>query len=481
MTHPANRPDAADEAEEALAAVIERLLRENEALKALIEGLQGRIAELERQVGLNSSNSSKPPSSDGLKKPPRTRSLREPSGKPRGGQKGHPGETLKQVETPDLVINHYPENCAGCGSALTSAMAMGHAARQVFDLPEPRPPVVTEHRAYVCCCAQCGKRTQAAFPEGVAAPVQYGRRICAVIVYLLHGQFLPEDRLAEVMRDLFGVSLVPATIARMSRSCADRLQSFVDAVRAEVCRAKVKHLDETGFRLGSKTQWLHIASTALLTFYRVCAERGSLLAGVVGIIIHDHWKPYYTMKDVLHALCNAHHLRELKALIELDHEDWARKMQILLRRACHAVNLARERGIPLKPRLIARIERRYDAIVAEGLAFHQRLPPLRRAQRRGIKPRREGHNLLWRLDQRRGDVLRFLHDPSVPFTNNQAEGDARMMKLRQKISGGFRVQASADDFAIIRSVLSTARKQGWNILQTLMQDPEKLTLALRTI
>jgi transposase len=284
-----------------------------------------------------------------------------------------------------------------------------------------------------------------------------------------------------VMRDLFGVSLVPATIARMSRSCADRLQSFVDAVRAEVCRAKVKHLDETGFRLGSKTQWLHIASTALLTFYRVCAERGSLLAGVVGIIIHDHWKPYYTMKDVLHALCNAHHLRELKALIELDHEDWARKMQILLRRACHAVNLARERGIPLKPRLIARIERRYDAIVAEGLAFHQRLPPLRRAQRRGIKPRREGHNLLWRLDQRRGDVLRFLHDPSVPFTNNQAEGDARMMKLRQKISGGFRVQASADDFAIIRSVLSTARKQGWNILQTLMQDPEKLTLALRTI
>jgi hypothetical protein len=168
-----------------------------------------------------------------------------------------------------------------------------------------------------------------------------------MVVYLLHGHFLPEDRLAEVMRDLFGVSLVPATIARMSRCCADRLQSFIDTVREEVCRAKVKHLDETGFRLGGKTQWLHIASTALLTFYRVCANRGSLMAGVVGIVVHDHWKPYYMMKDVLHALCNAHHLRELKALIELDHEDWARKMQILLRRACHAVNLARERGIPL--------------------------------------------------------------------------------------------------------------------------------------
>jgi len=475
MTQLPNRFDPAGDSEDALAAQIEKLRAENAALKELIEGLQDRIAELERRLGLNSSNSGKPPSSDGLKKPARTRSLREPSGKPRGGQKGHPGETLRQVTAPDAVIDYYPKSCVNCGAALMAAMATCHTARQVFDMPEPRPPVVTEHRAHVCSCPQCGKRTQATFPAGVAAPVQYGPRICAVVVYLLHGHFLPEDRLAELMRDLFAVSLVPATIARMSRSCASRLKNFIDAVRQEVCRAKVKHLDETGFRLGSKTQWLHITSTALLTFYRICA------AGVVGIVVHDHWKPYYTMKDVLHALCNTHHLRELKALIELDHEDWARKMQILLRRACHAINLARERGIPLKPRLIARIERRYDGIVAEGLAFHKRLPPLRRGQRRGWKPRRVGHNLLLRLLQRRDDVLRFLHDANVPFTNNQAEGDARMMKLRQKISGGFRVKTSADDFAIIRSVLSTSRKQGWNILNTLMQEPEKLTLALRTI
>jgi transposase len=481
MTQPANRPDPAGDTEDFLVAQIEKLLAENAALKALIEGQQARISELERRLGLNSSNSSKPPSSDGPKRPARTSSLREPSGKPRGGQKGHPGETLRQVTTPDVVIDHYPDRCEGCGAALTPASATSHTARQVFDLPEPRPPVVTEHRAHVCSCAQCGKRTRAAFPEGVAAPVQYGARICAMVVYLLHGHFLPEDRLAELMHDLFGVSVVPATIARMSRSCANRLRSFVDAVRQEVCRAKVKHLDETGFRLGSKTQWLHIASTALLTFYRVCAERGSLLAGVVGIVVHDHWKPYYTMKDVLHALCNAHHLRELKALIEFEREDWASKMQVLLRRTCHAINLARERDIPLKPRLIARIERRYDAIVAEGLAFHQHLPALRPAERCGKKPRRVGHNLLLRLDQRRGDVLRFLHDPNVPFTNNQAESDARMMKLRQKISGGFRAQASADDFAIIRSALSTAKKQGWNILHTLMQGPEILILSLRTV
>jgi len=483
MTQPANQPDPAGDSEDFLVAQIERLLVENAALKGLIEGLQARIGELERRLGLdssNSSNSSKPPSSDGLKKPARTMSLREPSGKPRGGQKGHPGETLRQVMTPDVVINHYPESCAHCGAVLTPAMATSHIARQVFDLPEPPAPVVTEHRVHVYSCPQCGKRTQAAFPAGVAAPVQYGPRICAMVVYLLHGHFLPEDRLAELMRDLFSVSVVPATVARMSRCCANRLQSFVEAVRQEVCRAKVKHLDETGFRLASRMQWLHIASTSLLTFYRICADRGSVLAGVVGIVVHDHWKPYYTMKDVLHALCNAHHLRELKALIELDHEDWARKMQILLRRACHAINLARERRIPLKVRLIARIEQRYDAIVAEGLAFHQALPALRRSKRGGAK-RRVGHNLLLRLQERRADVLRFLHDPGVPFTNNQAEGDARMMKLRQKISGGFRAQGSADDFAIIRSVLSTARKQGWNILETLMQGPEKLILSLRTV
>jgi transposase len=482
MALPPNQSDPASGPEAASAADEMAWLRSKYAAQGeLIASLLAEIAELKRRLGLDSSNSGKPPSSDGLKKPSRVRNLREPSGKTAGGQKGHPGKTLLQVETPDIVVDHYPEACACCGSALTAAMATSHGARQVFDLPAPQPLVVTEHRAHVCSCARCGAPTQAAFPEGVAAPVQYGARIGAFVVYLLQGHFLPEDRLAEVMRDLFGVSLVPATIARMSRSCADRLHGFAQAVRERVNAAKVKHLDETGFRLGGKTQWLHIASSALLTCYRVCASRGSLWTDVVGIAVHDHWKPYYTMKGVLHALCNAHHLRELKALIEIDQEDWARKMQILLRRACHATNLARQRGVMLKPRLIARIERRYDAIVAEGLAFHHAQPELRRLQRRSGKPRRIGHNLLLRLQQRRDDVLRFLHDPDVPFTNNQAERDARMMKLRQKISGGYRSQDSAEDFAIIRSVLSTARKQGWNIVQTLMQDPQKLIQSLRTV
>lgn len=457
----------------------EELLGLIAAQAAQIAALTARIAELERRLGLDSSNSGKPPSSDGLKRPVRVRSLREPSGKPPGGRKGHPGDTLRQSETPDVVVDHYPQACAGCGMGLTAAMASGHTARQVFDLPEPRPPVVTEHRAHECCCPGCGQRTKAAFPAGVAAPVQYGPRISAVAVYLLHGQFVPEDRVAEVMRDLFGVSLVAATIAQMSRTCADRLRGLVQAVCDHVAAAKVKHLDETGFRIGGQTRWLHVASTAMLTMYRVCDRRGLVWDNVTGIAVHDHWKPYYTMTGVRHALCNAHHLRELKALIEIDKEDWARQMQILLRRACHAANLANARGVRLKPRLIARIERRYDAIVAAGLVFHMNLPSLLRAQRRGWKPRRPGHNLLARLQLRRDDVLRFLHDPDVPFTNNQAERDIRMMKLRQKISGGFRSHAGAEIFAVIRSVISTARKQGWDLITALRQQPDTLLRALK--
>jgi transposase len=482
-------PAGSDSHEEAAAAspdqasaeaVIAALRRQNAEQQALIAALHARIGELERRLGLNSSNSGKPPSSDGLKKPARVSSLREPSGKKTGGQKGHPGETLRRSTTPDAIIDHYPQTCAGCGGLLTVAMATGHVARQVFDLPEPRPLIVTEHRAHDCRCRACGAPTRAAFPDWVTAPVQYGQRIAAFALYLLHYQLLPEKRLAVLMADLFGVHLVTATIARISRDCAERFQGFAHAVRDRVAAAPVKHLDETGFRIGGKTQWLHIASTAWLTFYRTAEKRGSLLAHVSGIVVHDHWNPYYTLTGVLHALCNAHHLRELKALVEIEKEDWARQMQRLLRRACHAVNLARELNVPLKPALIALLERCYDAIVADGLAFHEAQPALAKTRPRGRPPRRVGHNLLLRLSTRKQDVLRFLNDPRVPFTNNLAERDGRMMKLRQKISGGFRSEHGAKDFAVIRSALSTARKQRWDLLATLTADPMRLDLQLRS-
>jgi transposase len=464
------------------ASVIAALHEQNAALSTLVAALQARVAELERQLGLHSGNSGKPPSSDGLKKKPaRVSSLRERSGKKTGGQKGHPGRTLSRSATPDATIDHFPEICAGCGGALTGAMATGHFARQVFDLPEPQPLIVTEHRAHACLCGNCGAETRADFPEGVTAPVQYGARLAAVVVYLLHYQLLPEKRLAALMADLFGVHLVTATIAGMSRACAARFQSFAAAVRDHVAAAPVKHMDETGFRIGGKTQWLHIASTIWLTFYRTSPKRGSLLENVLGIVVHDHWKPYYTLKGVLHALCNAHHLRELQALVEIEKEDWARRMQRLLRRACHAANLAGEQGVTLSPGIIALLDRCYDAILTEGFAFHEAQPALisTARKRRGRLPRRTGHNLLLRLRVRKMDVLRFLSDPTVPFTNNLAERDGRMMKLRQKISGGFRSVDGAEDFAVIRSLLSTATKQGWDILQALASRPDRLIAELQ--
>lgn len=465
----------------------EELIALIQAQAAEISALKAQVAELERRLGLNSSNSSKPPSSDGVKKPARVASLREASGKKPGGQKGHKGETLRQSADPDEIVDHFPAICSGCGAALTQSMAHDHTARQVHDLPEPRPLFVTEHRAHMCDCVGCGAQTRASFPDGVNAPVQYGARIAAFVIYLMHQQLLPQRRLITVLADLFGVRIAAATLEGMSRACAARLKGFAQTVRGLAADAPVKHMDETGFRIGGKTQWLHVACTILLTFYRTCAKRGSLLAGVTGIVVHDHWKPYFTMTGVLHALCNAHHLRELKALVEIEKEDWARLMQRLLRRACHAANLARERGIPLKLGLVACIERRYDAIVAAGLAFHEAQPPLARAgakqggKTRGRAARRTGHNLLLRFLTRRSDTLRFLRNPAVPFTNNEAERDVRMMKLRMKISGGFRSPEGAADFATIRSFLSTARKQGWNIIQALTQDPADLAKTLRWV
>jgi transposase len=481
-----SRDETAPVAED-VASVNAILRDQNAAQQSRIAQLEARIAELERQLGLNSGNSGKPPSSDGLKKKPvRVSSLRERSGKKPGGQKGHPGETLRQSETVDATINHFPKACAGCGEALSEAMATDHIARQVFDLPEPQPLIVTEHRAHSCRCAACGTQTRADFPPDVKAPVQYGARIAGIVVYLLHGQFLPEKRLAALMADLFGVQLSTATIAAMSQNCAARFESFATAIYARIAAAAVKHLDETGLRIGGETQWLHIAATVLLTFYRIASKRGAMPENLTGIALHDHWKPYYTLEGIRHALCNAHHLRELKALVEIEKEDWARKMQRLLRLACHATNLARERGKPLPPRLIALFELRYDAILTEGLAFHAAQPalvrpePTGKAKAHGRKPRRVGHNLLLRLSIRKQDVLRFLSDLTVPFTNNLAEQAARMMKLRQKISGGFRSAAGAADFAVIRSLLSTAKKQGWNTLDTLAADPKRLIAELKS-
>jgi len=470
-------------------------------IKALLNRiaiLESRIAQLEQEndalrrcLGLDSSNSSKPPSSDGLaKKPcankPGNKSLRGKSGKKSGGQKGHKGDTLRQTETPDKVERHQICECAHCQTKLDTSNVINVEKRQVFDMPKPKLEV-TEHRADISKCPKCGKITKAPFPNGVNAPAQYGPRIKSAAIYFNVQQLIPEDRTADIMTDLFGApTLCPASVTAWADKKAKEFEPVIEAIKEQLKRDHVRHLDETGFRIGGKTQWLHTVSSTIMTCYVTSEKRGDipifLQDGSGDVIVHDHFKPYYKRFGSLdHALCNAHHLRELKALMEHDEEPWAFEMYAFLLAVNALVGQAQEKTMPnLPPLLLECIARYYNCLVDMGLSFHRALPPLKNDARGGRKKRRPGHNLLRRLRDFKSDVLRFAEDFSVPFTNNLAEQDIRMMKLRMKISGGFRSPKGAQVFAALRSVISTARKHGWDILDTLSTKPCTLVNALRT-
>ena len=275
-----------------------------------IERLRAEVAELRRRLDLDSTTSSKPPSSDGLKKKPRLLgSLREPTGKPSGGQPGHKGDTLKRVAAPDRVVRHEAQACRHCRAALTASMQTGMERRQVFDLPE-RLIEVTEHQAVIYACPGCRGVTRAGFPDGVISPTQYGERIRAAAVYLNVQQLLPEDRTAQTLSDLIGAPHVcAASLTAWARKKAEDLESVYRAIGEQVGRARVRHLDETGFRIAGSLHWLHTTSSQDHTFYRVGATRGDVPEGLTGgVVVHDHFRPYAALKDVDHAYCNAHHL-----------------------------------------------------------------------------------------------------------------------------------------------------------------------------
>ena len=439
-----------------------------------IAELEAEVAELRRRLGLNSSNSSKPPSSDGLKKKPAVaRSLRGPSGKTSGGQEGHKGGTLRQVAKPDFVVSHTACACQHCHSPLAADAVTRIEKRQVFDLPV-RPLLVTEHQASVYHCEHCRGVTKAAFPEGVVSPAQYGERIKAAAIYLNIQQLIPEDRTAQALSDLFGASSIcPASVTNWVGKKDEELKPVYEGIGERVAAAKVRHLDETGYRVAGKLHWLHTTSSLCYTFYRAGEARGAIPEDLTGgVVVHDHFKSYNRMIAVLHAFCNSHILRELEALIEFDGEPWAKLMRDLLLEANLAVHAARAAGAKaLAPDVVATFVERYWAAVRLGLAFHREAPKLEGKPGKRQK-KRPGHNLLERLKKFKTETLRFLTDFSVPFTNNLAEQDLRMMKLRMKISGCFRTLEGAQIFARLRSVVSTARKQGFNILQILAAAPE---------
>jgi transposase len=462
------------------AAVIAELRAANAALAAanaeqarLIAVLQARVAELERRLGTDSSNSSKPPSSDGLGKPARAgrRADQQTARRRPGKQPGAPGAYLAQVAQPDEVIWHVPDRCGGCGAALADAPVIGVEARQVFDLP-PLRLGVAEHRAQRRRCA-CGTTTAGGFPDHVRAAACYGPGVRALVCYLCVHQHLPVDRAAQLLADVLGATVATGTLAAVVAEGASGLAGFVQVVAAQLAAAPVAHFDETGARVAGRLHWVHSASTASLSLFTVHAKRGMVAmdaAGVLprfaGVAVHDGWSPYWRYEQVTHALCGAHLLRELEAITDEPGQGWAAGMAELLVDTKLMADRARAAGCGrVDDDARARLQGRYQRLLADGQAANP--PP--RAARRGRPRRSPAANLLARLDRHRDEVLRSLDDCRVPFDNNQAERDLRMVKLQQKISGCWRTLPGAEAFLTMRSYVATARKQGMNPLAVLRQ------------
>lgn len=425
-----------------------------------IEELKERIKTLEAQLTQDSHNSHQPPSSDGLKRI--TKNVRPKSERSSGGQRGHQGTTLTMVTIPDHIEKHSVEECQQCGHSLKRVRARSVQRRQVFDIPKPRIEV-TEHQCEVKECPHCGATTTAPFPTGVTKAAQYGNTIKSVGTYLMQYQLLPSERTQAALEDLFGCSVSEGTLFNWANDLHVSLESHEQTVKEQLMKAPVLHNDETGLFCQQKLQWLHVASTPTLTHLQVHPKRGTQAMDAIGILpeftgtaIHDSWKPYFAYACA-HSICNAHLIRELTFAYEQDHQRWAKNFSELLLRIHDKVEDARQQNqAALAPRTLRHFERQYDTLLTRGLRSNprQRGSPHRRGRKKQTKTR----NLLERLRDHRRAVLAFMYDFRVAFTNNQAERDLRMAKVKQKISGTFRSPQGAEIFCRIRGYLSTARK-----------------------
>lgn len=455
------------EGEEAVIALVASLVK-------VIEVLAARQQALEDQLAKNSRNSGKPPSSDRFNRPA-PKSLRKRSRKKSGGQVGHLGYTLKAVEKPEHVEVHRVEHCTHCHSSLRNVQVKCCEKRQVFDVPRVQVEV-TEHQVEIKACPHCGKENRAEFPAGVTQPVQYGDEIKAQMVYFNHYQMLPLERTAEVFETLYGQTISEGTIVEAGQDVSRQVSGANEVIRRHLTQNEVVvHFDETGVRVEHQLQWLHSASSERLTWYGLHPKRGHLAMDAFGILpnlrgraMHDDWMSYFKY-PIQHGLCNAHHLRRLKFLEERYPQKWVRPMADLLVTIKEAVEKAKAASRTcLSRRKQIDFEREYDRLVKQGLRING--PPKRpegQPIKRGRIKQSPAKNLLDEFKLHKEFVLAFMYDFKVPFDNNQAERDIRMMKVKQKISGCFRSFQGAEIFCQIRGYLSTARKNGQPILDAL--------------
>jgi transposase len=448
--------------------------REIDSLRGQVTTQETQIKGLKDQMAKNSRNSSKPPASDGPNKP-KPKSLRKKGERKTGGQKGHKGHTLEQTDNPDHTVVHAVVDCSNCGCDLSGQPSDEPTKRQVFDLPKPTGLEATEHQAEKKTCSNCHHVNRAEFPTGVNAPVQYGPRVQATATYLRDYQLLPSQRTCELLFDLYGIKISEGTVANIIGTFGESLVKTNNATVEIIKESPVGHFDETSISVEKKRLWLHVASTNTATHYQVHEKRGREAMEAIGILpkfqgraVHDHWKPYLTY-DCGHALCNAHHLRELIFIHEEHNQKWAQDMIDCLLTIKKAVDEAKNKGLDrLSEAQLRDFEAQYQKVLAAGYAENplpEQLPGEKK--KRGRCKKTKSRNLLERLDNYRKETLMFMYDFRVPFDNNLGERDIRMIKVQKKISGTFRGRKGADSFCRIRSYISTARKNGVGALDAL--------------
>jgi len=452
---------------------VARKERRIEELEGLLMSALLRIEELERRLAKDSHNSSKPPSSDGLK---RKGKQRQTSSKPKGGQAGHPGHALQFVEIPDQVITHRPSHCEVCHCDLPQHTGQVKERRQIHELPVLRL-MVTEHQVEIISCPTCNHLTAASFPVGVNAPAQYGPQMQALAVYLSQYQLLPMERISEIFEDLLASRISEGTLANWIQDAAHTLEPTMLLLKELLLAQKVDHVDETGGRIKGLLHWFHVNATRWLTLYGWHRKRGHEAMDAIGVLpryggrtIHDRLSSY-DRYPCAHSVCGAHLLRDCLLVAEQDQQLWAQAMYELLVRMCETAERWRFKGAQALPKA----ERdglvlQYFEILQQGFAAHRMLAPPQTTpapKKPGRRKQDDAKNLLDAFLKRAEQVLAFLDDLSVPFTNNQAERDLRMIKVQQKISGTFRSEQGATAFCVIRSYLSTMRKQGRSMLASM--------------